>query len=107
MTTPWYLSLTFWMYVLAGAPYLTFVLLYAIRTPTWKNTSVGRGLMTQAGSLAAVFTYICLLLAVDVPDELKATLRALLIGGVTIAGALMLRNLMVEQAKNRDPADRT
>lgn len=97
------LSLTFFMYATPAALYTAFVACYAIRTPTWKHTAVGRGLMTQAASLAAVFAYICLLVAVDLPDDIKDTLRALLIGGVTIAGALMLKNLLVEQGKRDQP----
>jgi len=99
----WYMDLTFYMYALPAALYAAFVAFYAIRTPTWKNTAVGRGLMTQAASLAAVFAYICLLLAVDLPEDIKGTLRALLIGGVTLAGALMLKNLLVEQGKRDQP----
>ncbi|MGY1773493.1 putative phage holin [Blastococcus sp. SYSU D00813] len=100
---PFYADLTFWMYVVAGAPYAAFVGFYAVRTPSWRRTPVGRALMSQAVSLTAVFAYICLLLAVPVPEEVKDLLRALLIGGVTIAGALMFKNLLVEQAR-RDRA---
>lgn len=103
MNGHWYADYTFWMYAVPAALYWAFVGFYAIRSPAWKRTAVGRGLMTQAGSLAAVFTYICLLLAVAVPQDIKDTLRALLIGGVTIAGALMLKNLLVEQGKRDHP----
>ena len=100
-------TFAFWMYVIAGAPYAAFVGFYAIRTPTWKRSAVGRGLMSQAVSITAVFAYIALLLAVDVPEDVKDVLRALLLGGITIAGALMLKNLLVQQAKASESADRS
>ena len=106
MNEAWYSDLTFWMYAVPTALYWAFVGLYAFRSPAWKRTAVGRGLMTQAASLAAVFTFICLMLAVDLPEDIMGTLRTLLIGGVTIGGALMLKNLMVEQGK-RDQPDRS
>lgn len=103
MHEAWWQSLTFWMYAIPTAIYAAFVGFYAIRTPAWKRTAVGRGLMTQAASLAAVFAYICLMLAVDLPEDIKGTLRALLIGGVTIAGALMLKNLLIAQSQRDQP----
>jgi hypothetical protein len=96
---PFYADLTFWMYFVAGLPFALFVGFYAIRTPTWKRTAVGRALMTQSSALAATFYYICLLLAVNVPEDVKQVLRSLLIGGVTIGGALMFKNLLVEQSR--------
>lgn len=106
MIDDWYLNLTFYMYAVAGAPFVAFVVFYAWRTPAWKRNPVGRGLMTQAASLAAVFIYICVLLAFGVPDWVKDALRAVLLGGVTIGGTLMLRNLLVEQEKRRDEPSR-
>ena len=99
---PFYENIAFYMYVAAGAPYAAFVGFYWVRTPTWRQTPIGRGLMAQALSLTAMFAYICLLLAVPVSEELKDMLRALLLGGITIAGALMLKNLLVEQSKQRE-----
>lgn len=105
MTGPFWSSLAFWMYVLAGMPFALFVGFYAVRTPAWKRNPLGRALMTQAASLTAVFTYICLLLAVEVPRDVKDALRALLLGGVTIAGWLMFKNLLREQSRSRADTD--
>ncbi len=99
----WYANLSLYMYLIPTSLYTAFVVLYATRTRSWRRTSVGRAVMTQAGSLAAVFGYISLMLAVDLPDEMTSTLRTLLIGGVTIASALMLKNLLVEQSNHRHP----
>lgn len=98
---PFYRDLTFWMYALPCALYCAFVFFYATRSP-WRLTAVGRAVMTQTASLAAVFFYICLVLAVPFPEGIKDTLRAVLIGGVTIGGALMLKSLLVEQGKRRN-----
>lgn len=98
---PFYSNPAFWMYVMAGLPFALFVGFYAIRTPSWRRSSMGRALMSQAVSLTCMFLFILLLLAVPIPPQLKDTLRALLLGGITIAGWLMFKNLLREQADKR------
>lgn len=103
MTVSWYRDPMFYMYALPCALYFAFVYFYWSRIPAWRHNQIGRAMMTQAMSLAAVFFYICVMIAIDVPDELKDMLRALLIGGVTIGGALMLKSLLVELGKRDNP----
>ena len=51
---------------LGGA--LTFVLLYAVGTPDWHRTAIGRVLMAGAVVLAALLTLTLLSLVIDWPD---------------------------------------
>lgn len=83
----------FWAYAFVWLPFFLFVVLYAARSP-WRSTSTGRALMTLGGSLTAVLTFVLVVIAVPLPAEVRDMLRGLTLGGVAIAGWMLLRELI-------------
>lgn len=97
-----WLNPAFYMYVLAWLPFFLFVVLYAARSP-WRHSATGRGLMAVSMAITAVLSFVLLIMVwPTMPDQIKDTIRAVLMGGVTIAGFLQLRNLVVLQKQRRD-----
>lgn len=101
MTGPFYMNLAFWSYLIAGLPFGLFVGFYAVRSPAWKTTPIGRALMALAISLTSMFVFILVVLSVPLSREIIGSLRALLLGGITIAGWLMFKSLLHQQSVAR------
>jgi hypothetical protein len=97
---PFYANWTFWAYAFVWLPFALFVVLYGCRSP-WRSTAVGRGLMTLAGAITAVLTFVLVVLAVPIPPEVRDLLRGATLGGVAIAGWLQLKNLVQIQNRHR------
>lgn len=98
---PFYENSAFYLYLFAWLPFAVFVAFYAARSP-WRSTSTGRALMAVAGSLTAVLAFVLLVLVFpQIPGSVKDVLRVLLIGGVSISGWLMLRDLITKQRAAR------
>lgn len=103
---PFWENPAFYMYFLAWLPFFLFVVLYATRSP-WRQSATGRGLMAVSMAITAVLSFVLLVMAwPTMPDQIKDTIRAVLMGGVTIAGFLQLRNLLVLQKQRRDGVPR-
>ncbi|TFV91420.1 hypothetical protein [Blastococcus sp. CT_GayMR16] len=91
-----------WLYALTLAPFATFVVLYAILTRNaWRNTATGRGLMALGCSLVAILSFVLFALFTDIPKDIRDLLRVLTLGGVQIAGWLMVKNLVQEERRGR------
>lgn len=98
---PFYENSAFYVYLIAWLPFALFVALYATRSP-WRFTQTGRALMSVAGSLTAVLTFVLVVLIFpEFPASMKDVLRGVLTGGVSLSGWLMLRDLITKQRSKR------
>lgn len=101
---PFWANLTFWIYLIVWLPFALFVVLYATRSP-WQSTPVGRAVMSLAVSITAVLTFVLIVIVFPIPDGAKQVLRAVVLGGVAIAGWLMVRQLLTQQNAGRRQVD--
>jgi hypothetical protein len=89
----------FWLYLATLTPFALCFILYGLRSP-WRSSVVGVALFTLYGSIVAVLVFAVLALSGVVPEPLRAVLRAVFLGVVSLAGWLHLA--MILRLQRRD-----
>lgn len=97
----------FWLYLGTLLPYALCLVLYGIRSP-WQMSPVGRGLFSLYAALVAVLAFAVVAQIAVIPTSVRDLLRAVLLGGVALAGWVQLSNILRLQRERRDsPTDRS
>ncbi len=105
-TLPFYEDLRFWLYLLTLIPFLSCWLLYGLRSP-WRFEPIGRAMFTLLTSLTSVLAFACVALTGAVPLDVAAVIRVVLLGSVSIAGFLLLRQVIRFQREARRCKEKT
>jgi hypothetical protein len=98
-TPAFWANWVFYAYAVVWLPFACATVLYAARSP-WRERPVGWALMTLLGSLTAILTFVLVAMAVPLPRDVIDVLRGLTLGGVSVAGWLLLRQIYVLQGRN-------
>lgn len=96
-----YNHLPFWLYVLTLLPYAMCLWFYGRRSP-WRQSPVGRGLFALYAAIVAILLYAVIAQTTAIPEPIRDTLRAVLLGGVALAGWVQLSNILRLQRDRRD-----
>jgi len=89
---PFWDNPAFWVYLLTWLPFVAFLTLYGTRSQ-WSESGIGRALFTLAASMVAVLTNaLAGIVFGDYPG--RDMFRLVLLGGVSLAGWNLLRNLV-------------
>ena len=95
------LHLPFWLFLGTLLPYALCLAFYGLRSP-WRMSPVGRGLFALYAALVAVLGYAVIAQVAVIPPSVRDALRALLLGGVALAGWVQLANILRLQRDRRD-----
>lgn len=96
-------SWSFWLYAATLLPYALALGFYGLRSD-WRSSRVGKGLMTLYAAIVAILLLAIVSLAGLLPQEARAVLRFVALGGVQLAGWIQLGNIL--RAQRRDRCDR-
>lgn len=104
---PFWQNWVWWAYLFVWVPFAASAALYGLRSP-WRHSAIGRAFMTLLGSLTAILSFVLVLLAVPLSTGLADWLRGVTLGGVGLAGYLLLRQIHILQniAKAEPPCPR-
>lgn len=91
----------FWLFLGTLAPYALCLGFYGLRSP-WRLSPVGRGLFSLYASIVAILIYAVIVQLAPLPQTAQDTLRAVLLGGVALAGWVQLFNIIRLQRERRD-----
>jgi hypothetical protein len=98
---PFYAEPTFYQYLATWAVFTACLLFYGLRSP-WRESSVGKAMVTLYGSLVAILTLVLLILVGLIPEgQPRDLLRTLTLGGMTLAGAVQLAAILRLQRRDR------
>lgn len=100
---PFYATWQFWLLLVALLPWLTFVALYATRSP-WYRWSIGRALMLSKVVIVAVIVN-GIVGRIWPNHHFRAVVYVVLIGGSFVAGCYQLLVLLREQRRARADGD--
>lgn len=93
--TPFYAELDFWLYAMCAAIFTACFVMYGLRS-RWRSSGwIGWALLTLYGSLSAILGFVMLVLSGALPEGgPRDVVRSILLGGVAIAGALHLSQIL-------------
>lgn len=99
---PFYERLPFWLYLGTLLPFLLCLWFYGTRSP-WQRSQTGRALFTLLLSLSAVLLWAVLVQITAIPLPVLDAMRAVLLGGVALAGWVLLHNIRLLQRERTEP----
>lgn len=93
--------LPFWLFLGTLAPYALCLGFYGLRSP-WRLSPVGRGLFSLYAAIVAILIYAVIAQVTEIPPTARDAMRALLLGGVALAGWVNFFNILRLQRERRD-----
>jgi cytochrome c biogenesis protein CcdA len=100
---------TFLLYAMTLLPFAAFVPYYWVTVPRWWRNRISVMLMMLGVSMVSVLVFVLIALAFPgLPQDVRDYLRVVTLGGVSVAGWLLLANLHIEhrQALRTDSPNR-
>lgn len=100
---PFYERVPFYLYLATLAPYALCLFFYGTRSP-WQKSQTGRALIALLVSLVAVLGWAVLVQVTVIPKPVLDVMRGVLLGGVALAGWVMLRQIVQLQNERKQQA---
>lgn len=98
---PFYEKLPFWLYLLTLLPFALSLFFYGTRSP-WQKSPTGRALIALLTSLVAVLGWAVLVQVTAIPKPVLDVMRGVLLGSVSLAGWVMLRQIVQLQRERSE-----
>lgn len=98
------MSWSFWLYLAPWAPFTACLLFYGFGSPWW-SSATGKAQMSLYASISGVLSLVLAVQLFDLPAEVRAALRVLTLGLITVAGIIQFTNILKLQHRRRNEPD--